>query len=111
VTQGLADGEIDAKGLKARFDRGDDFVLLDVREPHEYQIAKIPNSILIPLGELPKRVNELDSSADMVVHCKMGGRSAKAIDFLKQAGFKKLQNMKGGITAWSDQVDPTVPKY
>ena len=73
--------------------------------------ASIPGSILIPLGELPKRVAELDANADMVVHCKMGGRSAKAIDFLKTQGFSKLTNMKGGITAWSDQVDPSVPKY
>jgi adenylyltransferase/sulfurtransferase len=108
---GLAEVEIDAKGLKARFDNKDNFILLDVREPHEYQIARIPGSILIPLGELPKRVNELDPADDMVVHCKSGIRSAKAIDFLKQAGFKKLKNMKGGILAWSDQVDPSVPKY
>jgi adenylyltransferase/sulfurtransferase len=107
----LAMGEIDAKGLKARMDAGDKFVLLDVREPHEFQIGRIPGSILIPLGELPKRLNELDPAADMVVHCKMGGRSAKAIDFLKTQGFSKLTNLKGGILAWSDQVDPSVPKY
>jgi len=104
-------GEIDAKGLKAKIDSGDKFVLLDVREPNEFQIGRIPGSILIPLGDLPKRVNELDPNADMVVHCKMGGRSAKAIDFLKTQGFSKLTNLKGGITAWSDQVDPSVPKY
>jgi sulfur-carrier protein adenylyltransferase/sulfurtransferase len=98
-------------GLKEKFDRGDSFVLLDVREPHEFQIARIPGSILIPLGELPKRANELDPAADMVVHCKSGMRSAKAIDFLKQAGFRKLKNLKGGILAWSDKVDPSVPKY
>jgi sulfur-carrier protein adenylyltransferase/sulfurtransferase len=103
--------EIDAKGLKAKMDRGDNFVLIDVREPHEYQICRIPGSKLIPLGEVPKRVNELNSADDIVVHCKMGGRSAKAVEFLKQAGFKKVKNMKGGILAWSDQVDPTVPKY
>ena len=74
-------GEIDAKGLKAKIDSGDQFVLLDVREPHEFQIGRIPGSILIPLGELPKRVSELDAGAEMIVHCKMGGRSAKAIDF------------------------------
>ncbi|MBK7930465.1 MAG: molybdopterin-synthase adenylyltransferase MoeB [Bryobacterales bacterium] len=107
----LAMGEIDAKGLKAKMDAGEMFVLLDVREPHEFQIGRIPGSILIPLGELPKRHAELDPEADMVVHCKMGGRSAKAIDFLKTAGFKKMANLKGGILAWSDQVDPSVPKY
>jgi len=108
---GMKDGEIDAPSLKAHMDRGEHFVLLDVREPHEYQICRIPGSILIPLGELPKRVNELDPAAEMVVHCKSGIRSAKAIDFLKQAGFRKMKNLKGGILAWSDKVDPTVPKY
>jgi sulfur-carrier protein adenylyltransferase/sulfurtransferase len=103
--------EIDALELKAKMDRGDDFVLVDVREPHEYQICRIPGSKLIPLGEVPKRVNELNTADDIVVHCKMGGRSAKAVEFLKQAGFRKVKNMKGGILAWSDKVDPTVPKY
>ena len=86
-------------------------VLIDVREPHEYQIAKIPYAKLIPLGELPKRVNELNSADEIVAHCKSGMRSAKAVEFLKQAGFKKVKNMKGGILAWSDKVDPSVPKY
>jgi adenylyltransferase/sulfurtransferase len=108
---GSKDGEISAIELKAKFDRHDDFVLLDVREPHEYQIAKIPGSILIPLGDLPKRVNELDSAKEIVAQCKSGVRSAKAVDFLKQAGFKKVKNMAGGILAWSDKVDPSVPKY
>jgi adenylyltransferase/sulfurtransferase len=108
---GLKEDEIDALGLKNKFDRGDQFVLLDVREPHEFQIARIPGSILIPLGELPKRVHELDPAADMVVHCKSGMRSAKAIDFLKQAGFRKLKNLKGGILSWSEKVDPSLPKY
>jgi adenylyltransferase/sulfurtransferase len=92
-------------------DRGEAFVLIDVREPHEYQICRIPNARLIPLGELPKRVNELNSADEIVAHCKSGARSAKAVDFLKQAGFKKVRNMKGGILAWSDKVDPSVPKY
>jgi adenylyltransferase/sulfurtransferase len=103
--------EIDVTEVKAKMDRGDDFVLVDVREPHEYQICRIPNSKLIPLGEVPKRVNELNTADEIVVHCKMGGRSAKAVEFLKQAGFRKVKNMKGGILAWSDKVDPTVPKY
>jgi adenylyltransferase/sulfurtransferase len=92
-------------------DRGDSFVLVDVREPHEYQICRIPGSKLIPLGEIPKRINELDSADEIVVHCKMGGRSAKACDFLRQSGFKKVKNLTGGILAWSEKVDPTVPKY
>jgi molybdopterin/thiamine biosynthesis adenylyltransferase/rhodanese-related sulfurtransferase len=104
-------GEIDVTELKAKQDRGDEFVLVDVREPHEYQIARIPGSVLIPLGELPKRLNELNPRDEIVMHCKMGGRSAKAVDLLKQNGFTKVINVKGGITAWSDKVDPSVPKY
>jgi adenylyltransferase/sulfurtransferase len=105
------EGFIDAVELKQKLDRGDDFVLLDVREPHEFQIARIPGSKLIPLGELPKHLSELDPNADIVAHCKSGGRSQKAVDLLKQSGFKHVRNMTGGITAWSDKVDPTVPKY
>jgi adenylyltransferase/sulfurtransferase len=108
---GAAEGEIDPVEVKARIDRGDSFVLIDVREPHEYQICNIPYAKLIPLGEVPKRVNELNSADEIVVHCKSGMRSAKAADFLRQAGFKKVKNMKGGILAWSDKVDPSVPKY
>jgi sulfur-carrier protein adenylyltransferase/sulfurtransferase len=103
--------EIDAVELKAKMDRKDAFVLLDVREPHEFQICRIPGSVLIPLGDLPKRVGELDPASEIVAHCKMGGRSAKAVEFLRQSGFGKVRNMKGGILAWSDKVDPTVPKY
>jgi molybdopterin/thiamine biosynthesis adenylyltransferase/rhodanese-related sulfurtransferase/molybdopterin converting factor small subunit len=104
-------GAIDAVELKQKIDRGDAFVLLDVREPHEFQIARIPGSILIPLGDLPKRLGELDKSADIVAQCKTGGRSQKAVDLLKQNGFQHVRNMTGGITAWSDKVDPKVPKY
>ena len=106
-----AEGDIDPVEVKAKIDRGEPFVLIDVREPHEYQICRIPYAQLIPLNDLPKRVNELDSADEIVAHCKSGMRSAKAVDFLKQAGFKKVRNMKGGILAWSDKVDPSVPKY
>jgi molybdopterin/thiamine biosynthesis adenylyltransferase/rhodanese-related sulfurtransferase/molybdopterin converting factor small subunit len=106
-----AEGDIDPVEVKAKIDRGDPFVLIDVREPHEYQICRIPNAKLIPLGDLPKRVNELNSADEIVAHCKSGMRSAKAVEFLKQAGFRKVRNMKGGILAWSDKVDPSVPKY
>jgi molybdopterin/thiamine biosynthesis adenylyltransferase/rhodanese-related sulfurtransferase len=102
--------EITPKELKARLDKGDDIYVLDVREPHEYQICNI-NGHLIPLGELPQRVHELDSSKEIVAHCKSGKRSAQAVEFLRGAGFKKIQNLKGGILAWSDEVDPSVPKY
>ncbi len=103
--------EIDPVEVKARIDRGDNFILIDVREPHEYQIAKIPYAQLIPLGELPKRLAELDPQADYVMHCKSGMRSGKATDLLRQNGFTQVRNMKGGILAWSDKVDPTVAKY
>ncbi len=104
---GSREGEIDPVEVKAKMDRGEPFVLIDVREPHEYQICSIPNAKLIPLGDLPKRINELNSADEIVAHCKSGMRSAKAVDFLKQAGFRKVRNMKGGILAWSDKVDPT----
>ena len=106
-----AEGDIEPAEVKAKIDGGDKFVLIDVREPHEYQICNIPYAKLIPLGDLPKRVNELNSADEIVAHCKSGMRSAKAVDFLKQAGFRKVRNMKGGILAWSDKVDPSVPKY
>jgi len=102
--------DITPQELKRRLDAGDDLFVLDVREPNEYQIANL-GGYLIPLGDLPKRVSELDSSREIVAHCKMGGRSAKAVDFLRQAGFKKVRNLAGGITAWSEKVDPKVPKY
>jgi molybdopterin/thiamine biosynthesis adenylyltransferase/rhodanese-related sulfurtransferase len=102
---------ITATELKAKIDRKDQFVLLDVREPFEYDISRIPGSKLIPLGELPARLSELDSADDIVLHCKVGGRSAKALRILQEAGFRKLNNLQGGITAWSDEVDPTTPKY
>ncbi|MBV9499539.1 MAG: molybdopterin-synthase adenylyltransferase MoeB [Acidobacteriaceae bacterium] len=105
------EGVIDAREVKAKLDRGDDFVLIDVREPYEYQIARIPGSVLIPLGDLPKHLNELNHEADIVAHCKSGARSQKAVDLLKQNGFKHVRNLTGGILAWSDQVDPSVPKY
>ena len=107
----LNEWEIDPRGLKARLDRDEPVFILDVREPHEYQICSIPDSVLIPLGDLPKRVGELNSADDIVVHCKSGMRSAKAVNFLKTVGFTKLKNLKGGILAWSDDVDPAVPKY
>src|SRR5437588_5001654 len=104
------EGDIEPTEVKAKMDRGDQFVLIDVREPHEYQICSIPNAKLIPLGDLPKRVNELDSADEIIAHCKSGMRSAKAVEFLKQAGFRKVRNMKGGIMAWSGKVDPHGPK-
>lgn len=103
--------DITVKELKARLDRKDKFTLVDVREPNEFEIARIPGARLLPLSELPSRAHELDTADDIVVHCKSGVRSLKAIAALKQMGFKKLTNVKGGILAWSDEVDPAVPKY
>ncbi len=102
--------EIQPEELKRRLDAGEDIYILDVREAHEYQICNI-NGHLIPLGDLPKRANELDSSREIVAHCRSGVRSAKAVDFLRQAGFRKVKNLAGGILAWADKVDPSMPKY
>jgi adenylyltransferase/sulfurtransferase len=96
--------------LKRRLDAGDDLLVLDVREPHEYQICNI-NGYLIPLGDLPRRAGELDPNREIVAHCKSGMRSAKAADFLRQSGFKKVHNLSGGILAWADRIDPKMPKY
>ncbi|MBV9209350.1 MAG: molybdopterin-synthase adenylyltransferase MoeB [Acidobacteria bacterium] len=105
--------EITATELKARLDDEDaELQIIDVREPHEYEIARLPNSRLIPLGQIVERMSEIEPRRETVMHCKGGVRSAKAIAKLKQAGFTgKLLNLKGGITAWADEVDPRVPKY
>jgi sulfur-carrier protein adenylyltransferase/sulfurtransferase len=105
--------EMTAVELKGRLDQGEDIQIIDVREPNEYEIARLQNSKLIPLGQVVARMNEIDASRETtVVHCKGGVRSAKAIEALKQAGFSgQLINLKGGILAWSNDVDPSVPKY
>ena len=104
-------GEIDVTELKAKLDRGDNFTFIDVREPHEYRIASIPGAKLIPLGEFPKHIGEFDKNAEIVIHCKSGMRSGKACSILRQAGFENVRNVTGGILAWSDKIDPSVPKY
>jgi adenylyltransferase/sulfurtransferase len=106
---GLAETTVEE--LKARLDRGEDVFILDVRNPEEYQISRIPGGVLIPLPALPQRFGELDRDREMVVHCKSGMRSQKAIQFLRQQGFTRLQNLKGGILAWADRIDPTMMKY
>jgi rhodanese-related sulfurtransferase len=104
--------EITATELKQRLDNGDDIQIVDVREANEVAIGRIPNSVHIPLGQVLNRMSEIDPTRETVVHCKMGGRSARAIDALKRSGFEgNLVNLKGGIIAWSNEVDPTVPKY
>ncbi len=102
---------ISVQDLKARQDRGDAFVLVDVREKFEHEICRIPGSTLIPLPELPSRMSELDSADEIVLHCKSGVRSAKALKLLKEAGFSKIWNVTGGIEAWADDIDPSMPKY
>ena len=97
--------------LKAQIDQGEEPFILDVRELQEYQICQIPGSTLIPLGDLPSRLVELEGRADMVVHCKSGVRSAKAVKLLREAGFARAKNLRGGILAWIDKIDPSLPKY
>ena len=110
-TTGDSNLEITALELKLRLDNKDDFVLIDVREQHEYDIARIDGSVLIPLSAFEAGIQNIDKSADIVVHCKMGGRSANAQAWMLENGFSKVLNMTGGITAWSHDVDPTVPVY
>lgn len=104
--------EITATELKKKFDNGDDFQLIDVRQPDEYAFARIEGAKLIPLGEIIKRMGELDQNKEVIVQCKMGGRSARAIEALRSVGYTgSLKNLRGGITAWSNDVDPKVAKY
>ena len=103
--------DVTVEELKLFIDNNDGVFLLDVREPQEYQICSIPGSVLIPLGELPNRISELGGHEDVVVHCKSGVRSAKAVKILSDAGFKKVRNLSGGILRWIDVVDPSLPKY
>jgi sulfur-carrier protein adenylyltransferase/sulfurtransferase len=103
--------EITPIELKSRLESADAPVLIDVREPHEFQICRISGSTLMPLGDFPARMNELNSADEIVVHCRSGVRSAQAVNLLMKSGFRKVWNLKGGILAWSDEVDPSVPKY
>lgn len=102
--------EIQPEELKRRLDAGESILVLDVREPHEFQICNMRGH-LIPLGELPQRVHELDSAQEIVAHCKMGARSAKAVEFLRSCGFRNVKSLAGGITAWAERIDPAMPKY
>jgi adenylyltransferase/sulfurtransferase len=102
--------EISVEELKKRLDNKEDLFILDVREPQEYQICNL-NGYLIPLRDLPKRINELDTAKEIVVHCKVGGRSRQAVEFMKQAGFRKIKNLVGGIDEWAERIDPSMPRY
>ncbi|MFL5241643.1 MAG: molybdopterin-synthase adenylyltransferase MoeB [Gemmataceae bacterium] len=110
---GAAAGQADisVEELKARLDRQEKVLILDVRNPEEFQICRIPGSRLLPLPELPARYGELDPEKEMIVHCKSGMRSQKAVNFLREHGFGKLKNLQGGILAWVDKIDPSMPKY
>ena len=102
--------EITVQELKRKMDSGGGLNVLDVREPHEYEFANI-GAKLVPLGELPQRLAEFGRDENFAIHCKTGGRSAKAVKLLHDAGFQHVYNVKGGITAWSEEIDPSVPKY
>ncbi len=99
--------------LKARLDRGDRLTLVDVREPFEWEIGNLApqGARLIPLGELAERFGEIAPGEEIVLHCRSGGRSAKALEFLRGRGYERLHNLVGGILRWSDEVDPSIPKY
>jgi molybdopterin/thiamine biosynthesis adenylyltransferase/rhodanese-related sulfurtransferase len=103
--------EIDAKELAEQMKNGHNIKLIDVREPHELQISQIAGAKLIPLGEVAGRLSELDTADELVVFCRTGGRSARAVELMLSAGFRKVKNLRGGINSWADQVDPSLPKY
>ena len=102
---------ITVEQLKARRDRGDSFTLVDVREPHEWAISDLPGSLKIPLGTLPQRLGELQPEAEIVVYCRTGGRSANAVEFLRQKGYPKALNLAGGINHWAEVIDPAMGRY
>jgi len=102
---------ISVQELKAKMDAREAFELIDVREPFEFEIARIAGAKLIPLDEMPERVDELHRAQTFIVHCHSGRRSAQAVRLLKQRGFANVYNLEGGIDAWSNFIDPTVPKY
>jgi adenylyltransferase/sulfurtransferase len=104
-------GDIAPADLKARLDKGDDVLIVDVREPHEWEINRIEGARLVPLGTLPEHLGELPHDRDIVVHCKGGGRSKRAAEFLRSQGFDRVLNLAGGINGWIDNVDPSQPKY
>jgi len=113
ATEAVTDWEITPAQLKDKLDRGEKVTIIDVREPYEWQIANLASygARLIPVGEFSQRLNDINPADDIVVHCKVGGRSAQAYDVLKQVGYTRIKNLKGGILAWADQVDRSMQKY
>ncbi|MDE1819615.1 MAG: molybdopterin-synthase adenylyltransferase MoeB [Euryarchaeota archaeon] len=110
-TEEVTGHEIDPEELKTKLDHGEALILVDVREPGEFEIAHLQGAKLIPRASLPERLGELSTADDLVVYCKMGGRSAQATKFLLEMGFQKVRNLKGGIDAWSERIDPSLPRY
>jgi adenylyltransferase/sulfurtransferase len=108
---GETDWDITPLDLRARLNAGDDLVLLDVREPNEWEIARLEGAKLVPVNSVTERASELSTADEIVVYCKGGVRSARAVNALRQLGFRKLWNLKGGIDAWTEQVDPSLPRY
>jgi sulfur-carrier protein adenylyltransferase/sulfurtransferase len=111
VVPGPGIPEVSVEELRRMRESGEEFVLVDVREPHEVSICAFPESVRIPLGTLPQEVHRLSTADMIVVHCRTGGRSAKAVEFLRQAGYRKVKNLAGGIHAWAERIDPTMPRY
>jgi adenylyltransferase/sulfurtransferase len=103
--------EVSVTTLKSKLDAGDNFILLDVREPFEIEIASVPGALCIPMNTVPQRVQELDPDAEILVMCRSGKRSADITAFLMHQGFANVHNVTGGILAWATDVDPTVQKY
>jgi sulfur-carrier protein adenylyltransferase/sulfurtransferase len=107
----LAVPSITVEELKQKLDLGEGVTLLDVREPHEWPISDLPESVKIPLGQLPQRYSELAQDADLVVYCRTGGRSAQAVQFLQQRGYGRAANLTGGINRWAEAIDPQMRRY
>jgi adenylyltransferase/sulfurtransferase len=103
--------QITPEELKAKLDDGGSVVLLDVREPLEWEINRLNGAVLMPVGQVPTRVNELSTADEIVVYCKSGVRSARITNFLRELGFRKVKNLAGGIDEWADRVDPDMPRY
>ncbi|MGH7863942.1 MAG: rhodanese-like domain-containing protein [Candidatus Binataceae bacterium] len=104
-------GEIEPAELKRRIDRGDDILILDVREAEEIAHARFPGAVHLPMGELPSRISQLDSDREIVVVCHHGIRSAQVAAYLASMGFERVSNLSGGIEAWSASADPSTPRY
>jgi sulfur-carrier protein adenylyltransferase/sulfurtransferase len=111
VVNAVNPNEITVRELKERLDRGEKPLIVDVREPYEYQIARIPNTVLIPMNEVPSRLSELPRDREIILHCRSGKRSQDILEYLQTQGYTNLKNLKGGVLAWSEEIDPTVAQY